>query len=137
MVVPPIWRTINSPQSKLFGTEWFQDTLHRFQFTELEWLPSTWLTNGLLEAARPPAVVVADKISDLPIVQSVMYLATLVSQRAYVSRPHGVGGKELVSRQLCKSCLPAGADDARSAARFPIGSFPSCYRRSRCRCNFC
>ena len=31
MVVPPIWRTINSPESRLFGTEWFQETLYRFQ----------------------------------------------------------------------------------------------------------
>ena len=83
MVVPPIWRTINSPQSKLFGTEWFQDTLHRFRFTEQEWLPSTWLTNGLLEAARPPAVVLVDKIGDLPIVQSVLYLALLVSNALF------------------------------------------------------
>src|SRR3954468_14560283 len=79
MVVPPIWRSINSSQSKLFGTEWFQDTLRRFRFTEQEWLPSTWLTNGLLEAARPPAVVMADRVVDLPIVQSVLYLALLVS----------------------------------------------------------
>ena len=79
MVAPPIWRTINSPQSKLFGTEWFQDTLHRFRFTEQEWWPSTWLTNGLLEAARPPAIVLADKVGDLPIIQSVLYLALLVS----------------------------------------------------------
>jgi ABC-2 type transport system permease protein len=83
MVVPPIWRTINSPQSKLFGTEWFQDTLHRFRFTEQEWLPSTWLTNGLLEAARPPAVVLADKVADLPIIQSVLYLALLVSNALF------------------------------------------------------
>jgi ABC-2 type transport system permease protein len=83
MVVPPIWRTVNSPQSKLFGTEWFQDTLHRFRFTEQEWLPSTWLTNGLLEAARPPAVVLTDKVADLPIVQSVLYLALLVSNALF------------------------------------------------------
>ncbi len=83
MTVPPIWRTINSPQSKLFGTEWFQDTLHRFRFTEQEWLPSTWLTNGLLEAARPPAVISVDRISELPVVQSVLYLALLVSNALF------------------------------------------------------
>jgi ABC-2 type transport system permease protein len=83
MVVPPIWRTVNSPQSKLFGTEWFQDTLHRFRFTEQEWLPSTWLTNGLLEAARPRAVILADKVADLPIIQSVLYLALLVSNALF------------------------------------------------------
>src|SRR3954471_23124837 len=83
MVVPPIWRTINSPQSRLFGTEWFQDTLYRFRFTEQEWLPSTWLTNGLLEAARPPAVVMPDKVADLPVIQSVLYLALLVSNALF------------------------------------------------------
>src|SRR5262249_8735988 len=83
LVVPPIWRTINSPQSKLFGTEWFEDTLHSFRFTKQEWLPSTWLTNGLLEAARPPAVVLTDRIADLPIVQSVLYLALLVSNALF------------------------------------------------------
>jgi ABC-2 type transport system permease protein len=79
LVTPLIWRTVNSPQSRLFGTEWFQETLHRFSFTEQEWLPSTWLTNGLLEAARPPGIVFTDKIADLPIIQSVLYLALLVS----------------------------------------------------------
>src|SRR2546430_8526697 len=83
MVAPPIWRTINSPQSKLFGTEWFQDTLYRFRFTEQEWLPSTWLTNGLLEAARPATFVLTDRVTDLPIVQSVLYLALLVSNALF------------------------------------------------------
>ena len=53
---PLVWRTISSPQSRLFGNEWFQETLHRFRFTQQEWLPSTWLTNGLLEAARQPTL---------------------------------------------------------------------------------
>ncbi len=79
IIAPLIWRTVSSPQSRLFGSEWFQETLYRFRFTEQEWLPSTWLTNGLLEAARPATVVMTDKVADLPIVQSVLYLALLVS----------------------------------------------------------
>src|SRR3954466_10507775 len=78
-VAPLVWRTVSSPQSKLFESEWFNAALYRFRFTELEWLPSTWLTNGLLEAARPPAIVMGDRVADLPIVQSVLYLALLVS----------------------------------------------------------
>jgi ABC-2 type transport system permease protein len=78
-IAPLVWRTVSSPQSKLFESEWFNATLYRFRFTELEWLPSTWLTNGLLEAARPPAIVMGDRVADLPIVQSVLYLALLVS----------------------------------------------------------
>jgi ABC-2 type transport system permease protein len=83
LVVPTIWRTINSSQSRLFGSEWFQDTLYRFRFTEQEWLPSTWLANGLLEAARPTTVVLTDKVADLPIIQSVLYLALLVSNALF------------------------------------------------------
>jgi ABC-2 type transport system permease protein len=77
--VPPVWRTVSSPQSRLFGSEWFQETLYRFRFTQQEWLPSTWLTNGLLEAARPTTVVVTAEAADLPMMKSVLYLAVLVS----------------------------------------------------------
>lgn len=80
VTIPAIYQTVSSPQSRLFGTEWFQETLHRFRVTQQEWLPSTWLTGGLLEAARPPQVVFAsNKISDSPIVKCFMYLALLVS----------------------------------------------------------
>ncbi|HVT28862.1 MAG TPA: hypothetical protein VHE81_12680 [Lacipirellulaceae bacterium] len=83
-VAPLIWQTINSPQSKLFGAEWFHETLHRFRFTEEEWLPSTWLTNGLLEAARPAAAVGTSMVADLPLVQSLLYLALLVSNALFL-----------------------------------------------------
>jgi ABC-2 type transport system permease protein len=74
-----IWQTVSGPQSKLFGSEWFQETLYRFRFTRQEWLPSTWLTNGLLEAARMPGAVVSSRVTDLPLVQSALYLALLIS----------------------------------------------------------
>lgn len=83
VVVPLIWQTINSPQSKLFGNEWFQATLSRFRFTQKEWLPSTWLTSGLLEAARHGHSPPVSQISDLPILQSVLYLALLVSNALF------------------------------------------------------
>ena len=57
IAAPSIWLTINGPQTLLFGTEWFQETLHRFRFTQQEWLPSSWLTGGLLEAARRASAV--------------------------------------------------------------------------------
>lgn len=75
-----IWKTVNSPQAKLFGNEWFQETLRRFHFTEQEWLPSSWLTNGVLEAARPPTVTYTMKeIGNIPFVQSSLCLALLVA----------------------------------------------------------
>lgn len=83
VVVPLVWQTINSPQSKLFGNEWFQATLSRFRFTQKEWLPSTWLTSGLLEAARQGHAPPVAEVSDLPILQSVLYLALLVSNALF------------------------------------------------------
>jgi len=79
VAVPLVWRTVSSPQSRLFGSEWFTETLHRFRFTQQEWLPSTWLTNGLLEAARLPSVVYTGDVADLPVTKSVLYLALLIS----------------------------------------------------------
>ncbi len=69
-----IWVTVRSPQEKLFGSEWFQETLRRFQFTQNEWLPSSWLCNGLLEAAQPTPLSGVQRLSELPIVQALMYL---------------------------------------------------------------
>lgn len=78
--LPPIWQTINTPQTLLFGSAWFEETLRRFRFTEMEWLPSSWITGSLLEAARPPSLVIsANHVVDLPSFKSFMYLALLVS----------------------------------------------------------
>jgi ABC-2 type transport system permease protein len=75
-----IWLTINGPQTMLFGSAWFEETLHRFRFTQQEWLPSSWLAGGLLEAARPrPAVESASDVFHLPAMQSCLYLALLIS----------------------------------------------------------
>jgi ABC-2 type transport system permease protein len=81
---PLIWRTVSGPQSRLFGSEWFQETLYRFRFTQQEWLPSTWLTNGLLEAARIPSPVVTSRVTDLPLVKSCLYLALLISNALFL-----------------------------------------------------
>ncbi|MFO0792144.1 MAG: hypothetical protein U0805_22025 [Pirellulales bacterium] len=84
ILTPLVWRTVNSPQSRLFGNEWFQDTLLRFRFTQQEWLPSTWLTSGLLEAARQGHAAPTDDFSDRPIMQSALYLALLVSNALFL-----------------------------------------------------
>src|SRR5262249_3601392 len=74
-----IWLTIKGPQTLLFGTEWFQETLHRFRFTQQEWLPSSWLAGGLLEAARPrTGGETVDDVFRLPAMQSCLYLALLI-----------------------------------------------------------
>jgi ABC-2 type transport system permease protein len=80
IAVRSIWLTINGPQTMLFGSAWFEETLHRFRFTQQEWLPSSWLAGGLLEAARPrTAVETVDDVFHLPAMQSCLYLALLIS----------------------------------------------------------
>ena len=75
-----IWQSIEGPQAHLFGTEWFQETLRRFEFTQEQWLPSSWLTGGLLEAARPSSIgLFSGRTPDVPVVQSCLYLALLIS----------------------------------------------------------
>ncbi len=70
-----IWRTLDIADADLLGAVWFRETFHRFEFTRGEWLPSTWLSNGLLEAARPQSPDPAD----LPWVESGKYLIVLLS----------------------------------------------------------
>jgi ABC-2 type transport system permease protein len=75
-----IWLTVSGPQTRLFGSEWFQETLQRFRFTQQEWLPSSWLTGGLLEAARPHSSTESFRdVTHIPILQSCLYLALLIS----------------------------------------------------------
>lgn len=71
-----IWRTLNISNADLLGAAWFKETFHRFEFTRGEWLPSTWLSNGLLDAARRPMSL---DPSDLPWLESGKYLIVLVS----------------------------------------------------------
>lgn len=73
-----IWNTVSGPQMELFGSEWFQQTMRRFRFTQQEWLPSSWLSNGLLEAGRTLTDPSETTGFALPIVQSCMYLAVLI-----------------------------------------------------------
>lgn len=70
-----IWRTLDIAGAELLGASWFVETFHRFEFTRGEWLPSTWLSNGLLDAARPRSV----DPTDLPWVESGKYLIVLLS----------------------------------------------------------
>jgi ABC-2 type transport system permease protein len=79
VTVPAIWQTVHAPDSRFFGSSWFQETLHRFRFTQSDWLPSSWITSGLLESARSPAVGATSYVVDLPTFNGFMYLALLIS----------------------------------------------------------
>lgn len=70
-----IWQTLDIADAELLGAAWFKETFRRFEFTRGEWLPSTWLSNGLLDAARPRSI----DPGDLPWIEGGKYLVVLVS----------------------------------------------------------
>jgi ABC-2 type transport system permease protein len=71
-----IWKTLELSDVDFLGSEWFKDTFNRFRFSRSEWLPSTWLSNALLEAARRSS---RNNPSDLPWLMSGKYLMVLTS----------------------------------------------------------
>ncbi len=70
-----IWHSLKIANADLLGAAWFKETYHRFEFTRGEWLPSTWLSNGLLESARP----ISGDPDDMPWFEGGKYLIVLVS----------------------------------------------------------
>jgi ABC-2 type transport system permease protein len=70
-----IWKTLEFSESEFLGNSWFKDTLKRFRFARTEWLPSTWLSNALIEAVRRSH----NNPRDLPWLEAGKYLVVLVS----------------------------------------------------------
>jgi ABC-2 type transport system permease protein len=70
-----IWKTLEFSESEFLGNSWFKDTLKRFRFAREEWLPSTWLSNALIEAVRRSH----NNPKDLPWLEAGKYLVVLVS----------------------------------------------------------
>jgi len=75
-----VWRSLDIENAEMLGTVWFKETFRRFEFTRGEWLPSTWLSNGLLDAARPHG----PDPKDLPWLESGRYLIVLVSNALFL-----------------------------------------------------
>jgi ABC-2 type transport system permease protein len=70
-----IWKTLEFSESEFLANSWFKDTLKRFRFARGEWLPSTWLSNALIEAVRRSH----NNPRDLPWLEAGKYLVVLVS----------------------------------------------------------
>ncbi len=70
-----IWKTLEFSETEFLGNSWFKDTLKRFRFARVEWLPSTWLSNALIEAVRRSH----NNPRDLPWLEAGKYLVVLVS----------------------------------------------------------
>ncbi|MEQ8211170.1 MAG: hypothetical protein RH917_15190 [Lacipirellulaceae bacterium] len=70
-----IWKTLAIADAELLGAAWFKRTYQRFSFTRGEWLPSTWLSHALIDAARRWDL----NPKDLPWKESGQYLILITS----------------------------------------------------------
>ena len=73
-----LWQFLQAISQNTLTPAWLRDMLARLQFTEHRWLPSWWLSSGLLEAAHPPDGAVPHE-SAIGIPDSLMFLAVLAS----------------------------------------------------------
>lgn len=69
-----LWEFVRAASQDMLTPAWLRDMLSRLHFTEHRWLPSWWLSSGLLEAAHP---VEDAEFTWLP--DSLMFLAVLAS----------------------------------------------------------
>jgi ABC-2 type transport system permease protein len=65
------WPLITGFQRDLLTPDWFLSVLDRLRFTEHRWLPSWWLSSGLLDAAEGEGA------------ESVLFLALLISNALF------------------------------------------------------
>ncbi|QDV74595.1 putative ABC transporter permease subunit [Botrimarina mediterranea] len=73
-----IWETIAVDRKELFEDQFFLDTIRKFRFTREEWLPSSWLSDGLIDAAQASPRL-PTPLRDTPVVRSLLSLALLVT----------------------------------------------------------
>ncbi len=74
------WSVISGAKSDLMTPRWFQELSERLRVVENRWLPSWWLSLGLLEAARRPDFQTIDY---RPWAQSMMFLGLLISNALF------------------------------------------------------
>jgi ABC-2 type transport system permease protein len=77
-----LWMVFSSAEGDLLTKHWFHQLFSRLKFTEQRFLPSWWLSAGLLEATRWPSM---SPSSDQPWAQSLLYLSLLVSNALFLN----------------------------------------------------
>lgn len=73
-----VWDTVGVRQDQLFDGRFFTETLRKFSFTREEWLPSSWLSNALIDAAQPVSALPLP-LNETPVIRALMCLALLAS----------------------------------------------------------
>ncbi len=93
-----VWKSVGSGEAEMLNPTWFVETFRRFEFMRGEWLPSTWLSNSLLDSARPNM----HDPNDLPWFESGRYLVVLVSNALLLHVGVAWVGKKLFRKSYCE-----------------------------------
>src|SRR5690606_11192538 len=84
------WVVLGRSSDNILSPSWFHQVLGRLQIGERRWLPSWWLSSGLLEAAHPAGAETKVKSwQECLLFLSVLVSNSLVAQLLVVA----VGGK--------------------------------------------
>ncbi|TWT98042.1 hypothetical protein Pla108_21970 [Botrimarina colliarenosi] len=73
-----IWDTVGIEREEIFEQKFFSDTIRKFSFTREEWLPSSWLSDGLIDAAQPRPRL-PGPLRHTPVIRALLSLGLLVS----------------------------------------------------------
>jgi ABC-2 type transport system permease protein len=74
------WATFGRVDQGIFQQQWFEETFERFRVTRVPWLPSSWLTAGLMEAARRPT----ETLGHAGLRESLKYLGVLAANALFL-----------------------------------------------------
>ncbi|MEQ8846860.1 hypothetical protein [Botrimarina sp.] len=74
--VAAVWDAVGATRTQVFDDRFFNDTINRFSFTRGELLPSSWLSDALIDAAQQPPPIPMP-LGETPVVRAVMCLLLL------------------------------------------------------------
>ncbi|QDT69131.1 hypothetical protein MalM25_20590 [Planctomycetes bacterium MalM25] len=73
-----VWDTVGARDDQMFDGKFFNETVRKFRFTREEWLPSSWLSDGLIDAAQKQPELPMP-LTETPVIRSLLSLALLAS----------------------------------------------------------
>ncbi|MEN0110018.1 MAG: hypothetical protein AAF805_04780 [Planctomycetota bacterium] len=76
--VAAVWETFRLPTDEFYSGEFLDTTMRGFSMTREEWLPSSWLSDALIDAARPTPEY-QTTFRDTPVVRALANLMLLTA----------------------------------------------------------
>lgn len=73
-----VWDAVGASRTPVFDDSFFNETINKFSFTRGELLPSSWLSDGLIDAAQPEPKIPLP-LSETPVIRALMCLLLLVT----------------------------------------------------------